>query len=328
MGKVVTLGELMLRLSPTDHKRFVQADCFCAEYGGAEANVAAGLAVLGEDAYFISKLPKHEIGQAAVNALRRYGVNTSLVLRGGTRVGLYYLEKGSSQRADKVIYDRAMSAFAESEASEYDWDVIFEGARWFHFTGITPALSANALDISLKACQEAKKRNITVSFDVNYRKALWDIGMASNVIGKILSYVDVCVVNENQASELFRIDSLEDEAIAEALIEKFHLKLVALTYRRTINADRNIIWASLYDGEKFVSSAKYEIDMVDRVGGGDAFAAGLIYALMHGYDLQKSVSFASAASCLEHSVAGDMCLVTFDEIEALRVGETHGRLIR
>ena len=318
MGKVVTLGELMLRLSPERNERFIQAKIFRAEYGGAEANVAVSLANFGQETRFVTKLPDNEIGRAALCAVQKYGVDTSCLLRGGKRIGIYYLEKGASQRPDQVIYDRENSAFALSEESEFDWDRIFDGAEWFHITGITPALGENCLRISERAVKEAKSRGVTVSFDINYRKSLWSPERAKRAIEKLLPYADVCITNESQASELFGPQSGENgDKIAETLIKKFDLRLVALTYRRTINANRNNIWAILCDGNNSVASKKYEIDMVDRVGGGDAFAAGLIYARMHGYDLRKSVDFAEAASCLKHSVEGDFNLATAEEVDAL-----------
>lgn len=297
MGKVVTLGELMLRLSPEGHQRFVQAEFFRAVYGGAEANVAVSLANLGQEARFISKLPENEIGRAALCSVQKYGVDTSCI--------------------------------ALSEENEYDWDKIFSGADWFHITGITPALGENCFRISERAVREAKSRGVTVSFDVNYRKSLWSKDRAKKAMEKLLPYADVCITNETQASELFGLPADENGSkIAEALIKKFDLQIVALTYRRTVNANRNKIWTILFDGENSVCSKKYEMDMVDRVGGGDAFAAGLIYAQMHGYDLQKCVDFAEAASCLKHSVVGDCNLVTVAEVEQLARGDPSYRVSR
>ena len=329
MGKVVTLGELMLRLSPEGHERLVQAEFFHAIYGGAEANVAVSLANFGQEVRFVSKLPENETGRAALCSVQKYGVDTSCLLRGGKRIGIYYLEKGASQRPDRVIYDRENSAFALSEENEYDWDKIFSGADWFHITGITPALGENCFRISERAVKEAKSRGVTVSFDVNYRKSLWDTDRAKTAMEKLLPYADICIANETQASELFGLPADEKgDKIAETLIKKFDFRLVALTYRRTVNVNRNNIWAVLCDGKNFVCSKKYEMDMVDRVGGGDAFAAGLIYAQMHGFDLQKSADFAEAASCLKHSVVGDFNLVTVEEVEQLAWGDSSYRVSR
>ena len=330
MGMIVTLGEIMLRLTPEGNARFVQADNFRAVYGGAEANVAVGLANLGENARFVSKLPAHGIGQAAVNALRRYGVDTSCILRGGSRIGVYYLERGASQRADQVLYDRGGSAFAVSEESEYDWEAVFAGADWFHFTGITPALGENCLRIAERACREAKARGVAVSCDINYRRKLWEIGRAKPAMERLLPYADVCITNESQAAELFGISPAGEngEGMIAVLSRRFGCKLVALTYRRTVNANRNTIWAALGNGHSVAVSNRYEMDMVDRIGGGDAFAAGLIYACLHGLDLQKSVDFAAAASCLKHSVEGDQNLVSAEEVEQIAAGGTNGRVQR
>lgn len=330
MQKVITFGELMLRLAPENYLRFVQSTKYEATFGGAEANVAVSLANYGADCAFVSKLPAHEIGQAAVNSLRALGVDTSLIVRGGERVGIYYCEKGASQRPSKVIYDRAHSAIAEAKAEEFDWNKIFENAAWFHFTGITPALSDETAKICLAAVKKAKERGVTVSCDVNYRKKLWDVAHARAAMEKLLSYADVCITNESQAEEMFGIPSGDEsgESLAEKLVEKFGFRLVALTYRRTINANRNVIWSALGDGKRCVHSRKYEMDMVDRIGGGDAFAAGLIYARLHGFDLQKSADFASAASCLKHSIEGDFNAVSVQEVLDLAGGDASGRVQR
>ena len=329
MGKVVTLGELMLRLSPEGHERLVQAEFFRAVYGGAEANVAVSLANFGQEARFVSKLPENETGRAAMCSVQKYGVDTSCLLRGGKRIGIYYLEKGASQRPDQVVYDRENSSFALSEEDEYDWDKIFSGADWFHITGITPALGENCFRISERAVKEAKSRGVIVSFDVNYRKSLWDTDRAKTAMEKLLPYADICIANETQASELFGLPADEKgDKIAETLIKKFDFRLVALTYRRTVNVNRNNIWAVLCDGKNFVCSKKYEMDMVDRVGGAPAFAAGLIYAQMQAFDLYKSADFAEAASCLKHSVVGDFNLVTVEEVEKLACGTGKGAIYR
>ncbi len=330
MAKTVTFGELLLRLSPEQHKRFVQADRFDAVYGGGEANTAVLLAELGTDASFVSKLPAHEIGQAALNELRRYGVDTHYVLRGGRRVGIYFLENGAAQRASKVIYDRAGSAFAEAHPEEFNWDEIFSDAKWFHFTGITPALSDAAAESCLLACQAARKRNIPISFDPNYRSSLWTRDKASALFEKIMPYVDLCISNPGQAADVFGISlpsggSEEDEReacrqTAEQLCARYGCHYVALTRRRSVSASDNDFSAMLYaDGECFFSRC-YSMHIVDRVGGGDGFAAGLIYAMQNAFSYAQSIEFAAAASCLKHTVPGDACHASAEEILHLASG--------
>ena len=306
--KVVTLGEIMLRLTPRGFARLVQAGEFEVRYGGAEANVAAALANWGEEAVFVSKVPANELGQAAVNSLRAAGVDTRHVLRGGERLGLYYAERGADRRAGKVVYDRADSAFALSHAEEYNWDDIFEGADRFHITGITPALGRNAEAVALAACKAAKEHGAAVSLDVNYRSKLWGAAEAAKALEALFAYVDVCIVNENHAKELF---GAPDE---RALAERYNFACVAFTYRRTQDALHNSIWGSLYAGGERVLSRRYEMEMIDRIGGGDAFAAGLLYALGHKFTLQKAVDFAEAVSCLKHSIEGDACLISLEEV--------------
>ncbi len=319
--KAVTLGEIMLRLTPQGYARFVQAETFSAFYGGAEANVAVALANWGEDAAFVSKVPAHAIGQAAVDALRRRGVDTRYVLRGGARLGIYFSERGTDRRADCVVYDRAASSFAASRAEEYDWDSIFGGADWFHITGITPALGKNAEEIAFAACAAAKERGAVVSIDVNYRSKLWEEEQAREVLGRLLCRADVCIVNENHARSLF---GLQEGKEAEELSSRFGCGTVAITYRRTQDARHNRIWGELHVGGKKAVSSAYDMEMADRIGGGDAFAAGLIYALLHGFALQRAVDFAAAASCLKHSVLGDFCLVSLQEVESLAGGNSFG----
>ncbi len=335
--KIVTFGEIMLRLAPVGYDRFVQAESFGAVYGGGEANTAVSLSCFGYDAKFITKLPAHEIGQAAVNALRRYGVDTSGIIRGGDRVGIYYLERGAAQRPSKVIYDRAGSAFARAEASEFDWKKELEGADWFHITGITPALGDELAAAALEAVKTAKSMGITVSCDINYRKKLWDAEKAGRVMAEICRYVDVYIGGRDQAEELFGIktNARDDadydayKAVAEQLKERFGFKKVAITLRTTISSNANKWAALLYDGEKHCFSTEYRIDdIVDRVGGGDSFAAGLIYAELEGMDSQSAVDFAAAASCLKLSVEGDANLVTVDEVRALASGAGSARVQR
>lgn len=338
--KVVTFGEIMLRLAPEGYYRFVQADTFGATYGGGEANVAVSLANYGYDASFVSKLPKHEIGQCAVNSLRKYGVDTSNIVRGGNRVGIYYLEKGASQRPSKVIYDRAGSSIAEAQKSDFNWDSIFDGADWFHFTGITPALGDNVADICLEACKAAKAKGVTVSCDLNYRNKLWTKEKAGKVMGELCKYVDVCIANEEDAGDVFGITSKGTDVtagevnqegykdVAKQLADRFGFKKVAITLRTSISANDNKWAAMLYDGSDYYFSKQYLMHIVDRVGGGDSFGGGLIYACLEGYDPQKTIEFAVAASCLKHSVEGDFNMVSADEVLKLAGGDASGRVQR
>ena len=337
--KVVTLGELMLRLQPFEHLRFVQCEDYEATFGGGEANVAVSLSNYGLDAYFVSKLPKHEIGQAALNSLRKYGVKTDYVVRGGDRVGIYFLEKGASQRASKVIYDRANSAFALSHSDEYDWDAIFEGATWFHFSGITPALGDDVAKLTEEACIAAKKHGVTISCDLNYRNKLWTKEKAREVMTNLMKYVDVCIGNEDDANDVFGITPENNDtsagklnkagyvSVAKQLKDKFGFKYVAITLRTSISASENNWAAMLYNGESYLSK-EYNMKIVDRVGGGDSFAGGLIYALTNGYKEQDAIEFAVAASCLKHSIEGDYNLVSVDEVKKLAGGDGSGRVQR
>ncbi len=338
--RVITFGEIMLRLAPEGYTRFVQAESYGATYGGGEANVAVSLANFGLDAAFVTKLPKHEIGQAGVNSLRRYGVDTSFITRGGNRVGIYYLEKGASQRPSKVIYDRANSAIAEAGAEDFDWNKIFEGADWFHFTGITPALNDNIAAICLEACKAAKERNITISCDLNYRNKLWSKEKAGQVMSELCKYVDVCIANEEDAADVFgiRADNTDVtsgkvnhegyKAVAKQLADRFGFKYVAITLRGSISANDNNWAAMLYDGKDYYFSKSYLIHIVDRVGGGDSFGAGLIYSLINDFAPQETIEFAVAASCLKHSIEGDFNQVSLDEVRKLAGGDGSGRVQR
>ena len=340
MKKVVTFGELMLRLAPEGYLRFVQADTFQATYGGGEANVAVSLANYGLDARFVTCLPKHEIGQAAVNSLRKFGVDTSYITRTGKRVGIYYLEKGASQRPSKVIYDRADSSIATAKQEDFDWDAIFEDVGWFHFTGITPALGDNVADICLAACKKAKERGITISCDLNFRKKLWTSEKAGQVMGELCKYVDVCIANEEDADKVFGIRADDTDVtggklnhegyiqVAEKLTQRFGFKAVAITLRSSISANDNIWAAMLYTNGKAHFSKSYNMHIVDRVGGGDSFGGGLIYAYMMDYAPQDILEFAVAASCLKHSVEGDYNMMSVDEVTALAGGDGTGRVQR
>ena len=338
--KVITFGEIMLRLAPEGYYRFVQADTFGATYGGGEANVAVSLANYGFDAKFVTKLPAHEIGQAAVNSLRKYGVDTSYITRGGDRVGIYFLEKGASQRPSKVIYDRAGSSIATATKEDFNWKEIFDGAEWFHFTGITPALNDEVAAICLEACKAAKENGVTISCDLNYRNKLWSIEKAGEVMGEVCKYVDVCIANEEDAADVFGIHAANTDVttgtvnhegykdVAKQLADRFGFSKVAITLRESISANDNNWSAMLYDGNDYFFSKKYKMHIVDRVGGGDSFGGGLIAALLEGYDSEKAIEFAVAASCLKHSIEGDFNLVSKEEVLKLAGGDASGRVQR
>lgn len=338
--KVVTFGELMLRLSPEGYYRFVQAEKFIASFGGAEANVSVSLANYGFESVFVSKFPDHEIGQCAVNSLRKYGVDTSRIIRGGKRIGIFFVEKGASQRPSKVIYDRAGSAIAEASPSEFSWKEILDGADWFHFTGITPALSDQMAQACLEAVKTARELGITVSCDLNYRNKLWSKEKAGKVMGELCKYVDVCIANEEDAADVFGIKAADTditsgtvnrkgyEEVAKQLTERFHFQKVAFTLRESFSANDNGWSAMLYDGTNSYFSKKYNIHIVDRVGGGDSFGSGLIAALLMGQKPQEALEFAVAASCLKHSIEGDYNMVSVNEVSHLAGGDASGRVQR
>jgi len=340
--KVIAFGELMLRLAPEGYLRFIQSDKLEATFGGAEANVAVSLANYGADVEYVTKLPSHEIGQAAVNSLRKYGVGVSKIVRGGSRIGIYYCEKGASQRGGKVIYDRAYSSIATASASDFNWDEIFSGADWFHFTGITPALSPALADICEEALKKAKEKGITVSVDLNYRKKLWTGEEAKAVMSRLCKYVDVCIANEGDAKDVFGVSAEDTDvesgkinadgyiSVAKKLAELFPFKKVAITLRESISASDNIWSAMLYNSaeKKAYFSRKYPVHIVDRVGAGDSFGAGLIYALREGENDKSALEFAVAASCLKHSIEGDYNAVSLAEVNALVKGGGSGRVQR
>ncbi|MBO5277298.1 MAG: sugar kinase [Clostridia bacterium] len=340
MKKVVTFGELMLRLAPESYLRFVQSEKYEATFGGAEANVAVSLANYGMDVAFVTKLPAHEIGQAAVNSLRKFGVDTSKIVRGGERVGIYYCEKGASQRPSKVIYDRAYSSIAMAKKEDFEWDKIFEGVEWFHFTGITPALSDEVAAICLEACKEAKKRGIAISCDLNFRKKLWTKEKACEVMSRLCCYIDYCIANEEDAKDVFGIEAdnsdiyggkLDREgyiSVAKKLTEKFDFKGVAITLRESKSANDNDWSGMLYIGGEAYFSKKYSMHIVDRVGGGDSFGGGLIYSLLNDYAPQQAIEFAVAASCLKHTIEGDYNMVSVAEVKNLAGGDASGRVQR
>jgi 2-dehydro-3-deoxygluconokinase len=339
-NKVVTFGDLMLRLSPPGFKRFVQADNFDATYTGAEANVAVSLANYGLDSYFVTKVPDHEIGQAAINHLRKYGVNTDYIVRGGERLGLFYLEMGASQRPSKVIYDRRDSAICNIDANELDWDRIMDGACWFHFTGITPALDDRLGDILFAAVTVAKAKGLKVSADLNYRRKLWAPEKANQVMSRLMEYVDIAIGNEEDAEKVFGIKAANSNVIAgkldetgyyevaKQLADRFGLEKVAITMRESLSASDNNWSAMLYDRENFYHSRVYKVHIVDRVGGGDSFAGGLIYALSAGRSSAEALEFATAASCLKQTIFWDFNLVSAAEVENLLKGDASGRIQR
>ncbi len=340
MKRAVCFGEIMLRLNPPGFRRFVQTDSFEATYAGGEANVAVSLAQYGVDAAFVTKLPEHEIGQCALNALRRYGVDTRGILRGGSRIGVYFVEKGASQRASKVIYDRESSAVAQANPEEFRWPDLLQGADWFHFTGITPALSDSLAAACLEAVQTAKNMGIRVSCDLNYRKKLWSREKAGKVMAELMPYVDVCIANEEDAADVFGIHAQNSDIesgvldqqgytmVAEQLAQQFGFKAVAITLRESLSASDNRWGAMLYQGGQAYLSRKYTMHIVDRVGGGDSFGGGLIYALLMDYAPQEAVDFAVAASCLKHSIEGDYNLITRQEAAHLAAGDASGRVQR
>lgn len=340
MKKILTLGEIMLRLSSPDYQRFVQAESFDITYGGGEANVAVSLANYGYDTYFISKLPKNEIGQAAINHLRRFGVRDDYIVRGGDRVGIYYLESGVSMRPSKVIYDRANSAIAEANISDFDFDEIFRDADWFHFSGITPALGEKAARLTEEALNAAKKHGVTVSVDLNYRKNLWTPGQAQKVMTNLMQYVDVCIGNEEDAHLTlgFKPGDTDVEAgelelsgykdIFQQMKDKFGFKYIVSSLRESYSASDNGWSACAYDGNEFYHSRKYDIRIVDRVGGGDSFASGFIYGLLEGKNFKDALEFGVAASALKHTIHGDFNMVTVAEVENLLKGDASGRVQR
>ncbi len=342
MARIITFGELMLRLQPYNYERFVQCDHVQFSFGGGEANVAVSLANFGMDAAFVTKLPAHSIGQAAVNSLRRYGVDTSHIVRGGERVGIYFNEKGASQRGSVCIYDRAGSAIQLAAAEDFDWNSIFDGADWFHFTGITPALGDNVAELCRQACVAAKARGIKISCDLNYRGKLWTREHARKVMTELCQYVDICIANEEDAKDVFGIEADATDiyggvidrdgykSVAKRLADSFGFEMVAITLRESRSASDNGWSAMLYNVSKdeYCFSKKYELHIIDRVGGGDSFGGGLIYSLLNGKDTQSAVEFAVAASALKHSVEGDYNMVTVAEVEKLADGDGSGRIQR
>ena len=340
--KIVTFGEIMMRLNPEGYRRFVQADRFEASYAGGEANVAVSLANYGIDASFVTKLPANPLGESARNAVRRFGVDTSSIVWGGPRLGIYFVEKGASQRASKVVYDRAASSIALATRKDFDWAKILKGAKWFHFTGITPALGGELPAICLDALKYCKAHKIAVSCDLNYRGKLWSKAEAGKCMAKLVPYVDVLIANEADAADVFgivgkgsdvesgKLDKQGYVSVAEQLVKRFGCKKVAITLRTSISAFDNRWAGMLYDAKtkKACFSREYPVHIVDRVGGGDSFGGGLIYALTAGKSTQDAIDFAVAASCLKHSIEQDFNLVTIPEVETLAAGNGTGRVQR
>ena len=338
--RIVCFGEIMLRLAPEGYYRFFQNDMMQATFGGGEANVAVSLANYGMDASYVTKLPSHAIGQAAINSLRALGVDTKDVVRGGERVGIYYLEKGASQRGSVCIYDRAYSAIQLAKREDFDWDKIFDGADWFHFTGITPAIGGDLVNICLDACKAAKAKGVKISCDLNYRGKLWTRAEARAAMTELCKYVDVCISNEEDAKDVFgieaentdiyggKIDKEGYKSVAKQLMDTFGFEKVAITLRSSISASDNDWAGMLYDGENYCFSKEYHLHIVDRVGGGDSFGGGLIYSLLSGKDTQAAVEFAVAASALKHSIEGDFNMVTLAEVQKLAGGDGSGRIQR
>ncbi len=342
MKRYITFGEIMLRLKPPQFERFLQSPLLEATFGGGEANVSVGLARFGLEVAYVSVIPTNPIGEACIRELKRQGVDTSLIVRKGERLGIYFIEAGANQRPSVVVYDRSHSAIAEAKPGDIDWDKVFEGASWFHITGITPAISSSAAGLSLEAVRKAREKNITVSCDLNYRKNLWKYGKsAPEIMGELVKYVDIAIGNEEDCQKSLGIKIDIDVESGELPAEKYqemtrkilalypNIKKIAITLRESHSADYNGWSAVLDNGEDFFVSKKYEIhDIVDRVGGGDTFAAGLIYGLNNLSGDHEALEFAVAASCLKHSISGDLPLLSVDEVTKLVKGSGTGRVQR
>ncbi len=342
MAKYITFGEIMLRLKPPQFERFFQSPLLEATFGGGEANVAVGLARFGLETAYVSVIPDNPIGDACIKELKKQGIDTSLIVQKGERLGIYFLEAGANQRPSVVVYDRSHSAIAEAGVGDIDWDRIFQNARWFHISGITPAISSSAADLSLESVKKAKEKNVTVSCDLNFRKNLWKYGKsASEIMGEIIKYVDIAIGNEEDCQKSLGIKFDIDVESGKLPAEQYkkmtskvlsiypNTKKIAITLRESYSADHNGWSAVLDNGKDFFVSKKYEIrDIVDRVGGGDAFAAGLIYGLNHLSSDQEALEFAVASSCLKHSIPGDLPLLTVGEVNKLVSGSSSGRVQR
>lgn len=340
--KVLTFGEILLRLAAPGYTKLFQKDSLESSFCGGEANVAVSLSILGLESAFVTKVPDNAVGEAALNSMRYFGVDTSKALKGTGRMGLYYLEKGASQRPSKVIYDRGYSAISMAKKDEFNWDNIFEDVTWFHWTGINPALSPELAEICLEACKIAKSKGITISCDLNYRKKLWDSDKAKKVMKSLVPYVDVCIANEEDADKVLGIKANDTnvesgkinvdgyEKVAKEISNLYGCKYVAITLRESYSASKNGWSALLYHAETEHSfmSQKYDIDIVDRVGGGDSFAAGIIYSLMTKKTCQDTIDFAAASSCLKHTIEGDFNRTTVEEVQNLLEFGGNGRVQR
>jgi len=341
MSKIITFGEVMLRLSSTNFQRIEQAKQFDVGFGGGEANVAISLARFNEHAYFVTKVPDNPVGKALMNHLRTFQVYTDYIAQGGERLGIYYLEPGVSIRPSQVIYDRQHSAISQASEEDFNFDEIFKDADWFHWSGITPALSVHTRKLILKACQIAKKHNVTISVDLNYRNKLWTPEEAQETMKPLMKYVDVCIGNEEDAKLVLgyqlkksdisngQVDMDEYRKLQKDMIKDFSFKFVATTLRESLSASHNIWHACAYDGKHFIESNTYDIQpIVDRVGAGDSFSAGFIYGLLNKDDLKEALEFATAASALKHTIQGDQNISSVSEIEALLKGDRSGRIKR
>ena len=340
MAKVVTMGEIMLRLSTPGNQKYIQATQFDINYGGGEANVAVSLANYGHDAEFVTKVPENPIGACAVAALRKYGVETKHIAKGGDRLGIYFLETGASMRPSNVTYDRANSSIATASISDFDFDEIFEGADWFHWSGITPAISDKAAELTRLACEAAKRHGVTVSVDLNFRKKLWTKEKAQSIMKPLMQFVDVCIGNEEDAElclgfkpdadvEAGHTDAEGYKGIFQQMMKEFGFKYVVSTLRESFSATHNGWKAMIYNGEEFYTSKRYDIDpIIDRVGGGDSFSGGIIHGLMTKPNQGAALEFAVAASALKHTINGDFNLVSVEEVEALAGGDASGRVQR
>ncbi len=338
--RIVTFGEIMLRLAPDDYERIIQTNRFQATYGGGEANVAVSLAQLGDECWFVTRLPENALGDAAIRTLSGYGVRVDHIIRGGQRIGIYFLEQGASLRPSRVIYDRAGSAITEIKTGSLEWSAIFKGKDWFHITGITPAISKSAAAVSLEAVRTAKHAGLRVSCDLNYRRKLWTRDEAQTVMAELVRYTDLIIANEEDAADVFgiragaddvkegKLDSAQYRDVAEQLAALSGAGKVAITLRESLSASDNNWSALLFDGENFYESRKYAIHIVDRVGGGDSFGAGLIHGLLRGWEMQTALEFAVAASALKQTIPGDMNLVKEDEVMAVVKGDVAGRVQR
>lgn len=338
--KFVCFGEIMGRINPVGYKRIVQTDNFEITFGGGEANVAVSLANYGKNAVYVTKMPDNLISEAALRTLRAHKVNVDDVVFGGDRLGLYFVEKGASQRPSTVIYDRKHSAISEAKKEDFDWAKIFEGAEWFHFTGITPALGKNVAEICLEACKEAKKKGLKISCDLNYRAKLWSPFEACETMSKLMPYIDVLIANEEDSEKVFGISAPDSDIssgdlskdgykyVAKALKERFGTPIVAITLRKSLSASDNLWSGMLYKDGEYCFSKEYAVHIVDRVGGGDSFGGGLIYAISENFLNQEIIEFAVAASCLKHSVEGDFNEVSVTEVLKLMHGDGSGRVQR